>query len=182
MNEIEREHKDGLTWEYLGESMKKKTALEGKQLTPMPSLMGQMFAVFAKTIIEAVGEKKGEDIVKDAVREFGLTRGRRIAEKVKALGLEPTFANFLIYMDLDSSAALTYTPALEDGNMVLTITRCAFSDGAGEFGLKKYFHYYCKWVDQAILEGYNSELVLEIPQTLSGGADACIFRYLIKRQ
>ena len=59
MNEIEREHKDGLTWEYLGESMKKKTALEGKQLTPMPSLMGQMFAVFAKTIIEAVGEKRG---------------------------------------------------------------------------------------------------------------------------
>ena len=64
--------------------------------------------------------------------------------------------------------------------MVLTITRCAFSDGAGEFGLKKYFHYYCKRVDQAILEGYNSELVLEIPQTLSGGADACLFRYLIK--
>jgi hypothetical protein len=181
MNESEKERTDGLDWEYLGEVMKKKTALEGKQLTPMPSLMGQMFAVFAKTIIDAMGKDKGEAVIRDAVQTFGRTRGKRIAERVKSEGLELTFGNFLIYMDLDSSAALTFVPSLESGNMILNISRCAFTEGAKALGLEDYFHYYCRWVDNAILEGYNPDLVLEIPQTLSGGADACIFRYLIKR-
>jgi len=181
MSEFEKERAGGLNWEYLGEAMKKKAALEGKQLTSMASLMGQMFAVFAKTVIDTLGKEKGEAVIKDAVLTFGRTRGKRIAERVKAEGLEPTFANFLTYMDLDSSAALTYTPTIEDGNMYLNITRCAFADGASALGLGEYFHYYCRWVDNAILEGYNPDLVLEIPQTLSGGSDACVFRYLIKR-
>jgi hypothetical protein len=181
MSDKERERAEGLTWEYLGEAMKKKAALEGKQLTPMPSLMGQMFAVFAKAVIDEVGTEKGEAIIKKAVVDFGHTRGKHIAEKVTALGLDLTFANFLTYMDLDSSAALTFVPSIEDGNMTLSITRCAFDDGAKAIGLRDYFHYYCRWVDNAILEGYNPDLVLEISETLSGGADACIFRYLIKR-
>jgi hypothetical protein len=181
MSDIQKERTEGLTWEYLGEVLKKKAALEGAQLTPMPSLMGQMFAVFAKAVIDALGKEKGQTVIKDAVQTFGRTRGRRVAERVKAQGLELTFGNFLIYLDLDSSAALDFTPSLEDGNMFLNITRCAFADGAKAFGLDEYFHYYCKWVDNAILEGYNPDLVLEIPQTLSGGADSCIFRYMIKR-
>jgi hypothetical protein len=181
VNEIQKERAKGISWEYLGEVMKKKAALEGKQLTSMPSLMGQMFAVFAKTVIDALGKEKGEALVREAVMTFGAVRGKRIAEKVKGQGLELTFANFLIYMDLDSSAALTFTPSIEDGNMLLSISRCAFAEGAQAVGLEEYFHYYCKWVDNAIIEGYNPDLVLEIPQTISGGADACIFRYLIKR-
>jgi hypothetical protein len=181
MSDIGNERAEGLSWEYLGEAMKKKAALEGTQLTPMPSLMGQLFAVFAKTVIDEVGAEKGEAVIKKAVVDFGRTRGKRIAEKVTALGLELTFANFLIYLDLDSSAALTFVPSIEDGNMTLSITRCAFYDGARDLGLGKYFHYYCRWVDNAILEGYNPDLVLEISETLSGGADACVFRYLIKR-
>ncbi len=181
MDEIEKEKSEGLSWEYLGEAMKKKAALEGKQLTPMPSLMGQMFAVFAKTVIDAMGREKGETVIKEAVQGFGKIRGGRIAEKVKGLGLELTFANFLIYTDLDSSAALTFAPSLEDGNMILNITRCAFTDGARDLGLQDYFHYYCRWVDEAILFGYNPDLKLEIPSTLSGGGDACIFRYLIRK-
>jgi hypothetical protein len=181
MDEIQKERAEGISWEYLGEAMKKKAALEGKQLTPMPSLMGQMFAVFAKSVIDAMGKEQGEAVIKDAVQTFGRTRGKRIADRVKAQGLELTFANFLIYLDLDSSAALTFTPSLENGNMFLNISSCAFTEGAKALGLEEYFHYYCRWVDNAILEGYNPDLVLEIPQTLSDGADACIFRYLIKR-
>jgi hypothetical protein len=181
MNDIEKERTEGMTWEYLGTAMEKKNALEGKQLTSMASLMGQMFAVFAKTVIDALGKEKGEAVIRDAVIEFGTVRGRRIAERVKAEGLELTFANFLTYMDLDSSAALSFTPSIEDGNLYLNITRCAFSDGAEALGLRDYFHYYCRWVDQAILAGYNPDLVLEIPQVLSSGAESCVFKYLIKR-
>jgi hypothetical protein len=181
MNEIHKERTEGITWESLGKAMEKKTALEGKQLTPIPSLMGQMFAVFAKAVIDALGKEKGEAVIKDAVREFGTIRGRRIAEKVRTQGLDLTFTNFLIYMDLDSSSTLNFTPSLEGGNLILNITHCAFLDGAKDFGLGDYFHYYCMWIDEAVLFGYNPDLTLDISATLSGGDDACFFKYLIKK-
>ena len=181
MNEIQKEKSEGLSWDYLGEAMKERAELSGRTITSMPALMGQMFAVLAKTVIDEVGVEKGEAIIKKAVEDFGQTRGQRIAEKVKARGLALSFKNFLVHMDLDTSAANTSVPNIEGKDLTLTINRCFIRDGACDLGLERYFHYYCKWIDRAILFGYNPDLTIEITKFLSGGDDACFFRYIVSK-
>ena len=181
MDEIQKEKSEGLSWDYLGEMMKEKAELSGRYITSMPALMGQMFAVFAKTVIDEVGIEKGEAIIKKAVEDFGLTRGKRIAEKVKARGLALSFKNFLVYMDLDTAAANTSVPNLDGKDLTVTIDRCFILDGARDLGLERYYHYYCQWIDRAILFGYNPDLTIEITKTLSGGDDTCFFRYIVSK-
>jgi len=181
MDEIQKEKGEGLSWDYMGEMMKEKAELSGRTITPMPALMGQMFAVFAKTVIDEVGIEKGEAIIKKAVEDFGLTRGKRIAEKVKERGLALSFKNFLVYMDLDTAAANTSVPNIDGKDLTVTIDRCFILDGARDLGLGRYFHYYCQWIDRAILFGYNPDLTIEINKTLSGGDDACFFRYIVSK-
>jgi hypothetical protein len=181
MDEIQKEKSEGLSWEYLGEAMKERAELSGEPITPMAALMGQMFAVFAKNVIDEVGTEKGEAIIKKAVEDFGQTRGKRIAEKVKARGLPLSFKNFLIYMDLDTSAANKSVPNIDGKDLTLTIHQCFIRDGACDLALEPYFHYYCKWIDRAILFGYNPELTIEITKFLSGGDDVCFFRYIVSK-
>ncbi len=181
MDEIQKEKSQGLSWEYLGEAMKEKAELSGRYITPMPALMGQMFAVLAKTVIDEVGLEKGEAIIKKAVEDFGQTRGKRIAEKVKARGLPLSFKNFLIHMDLDTTTANTSVPDIEGKDLTLTINRCFILDGARDLDLERYFHYYCQWIDRAILFGYNPDLSIEISKVLSGGDDVCFFRYIVSK-
>ena len=180
MDEIKKEKEDGLDWEYLAEGLKEKEALKGEYYTPHAGLFGQMFSVFAKSVIDVVGKEKGEAIIMRAVEVFGEERGRRIAEKVRALDKPLSFKNFMAYTDLDSSMILEYAPKIEDGDLHLEINRCDFEQGASEWGLREYFKYYCMYVDVAILKGYNPELNLEIPKKLSDGDDICFFKYNIK--
>jgi hypothetical protein len=180
MDDADRERREGVDWDYLTEGLKEKEALKGEYYTSHVALFGQMFSLMAKTIIDALGRERGEEIIKKAVEDFGEERGRRIAQRVKALGKPLSFRNFLIYTDLDTSAILSYMPKIENGNLLLEIDRCDFSQGARDWGLLEYFNYYCRYVDEAILRGYNPDLKLEVPKNISAGDDICFFKYTIK--
>ena len=86
MDEIQKEKSEGLSWDYLGEAMKERAELSGRTITPMSALMGQMFAVFAKTVIDEVGVEKGEAVIKKAVEDFGQTKGQTDRRKSEGTG------------------------------------------------------------------------------------------------
>jgi hypothetical protein len=180
MDDITKEKKEGVDWEYLTRAIQEKDSLEGKYYTSTYGLMGQMFSRMAKTIIEEVGKEKGEKILEKMVKDFGEERGRRIAQRVTSLGLPLTFKNFLIYTDLDSSKALEYIPRIEEGDLILEIKRCAFSEGPKEWDMMEYFNYYCQFIDVAIIRGYNPEIELEVPKNLSAGDGMCTLIYKVK--
>jgi ABC-type sulfate/molybdate transport systems ATPase subunit len=46
------------------------------------------------------------------------------------------------------------TITFDGKDLTLTINRCFIRDGACDLGLEPYFHYYCQWIDQAILFGF----------------------------
>jgi hypothetical protein len=182
MDEIKKEREEGLDWEYMGEMIKEREATGGKYVTPMAGLMGELFAVMAKTIIDEVGRDKGEAIIEKAVKDFGEERGRRVAERVKAAGKPLSLKNFLVFGDLDSSTAISFVPNIEDGDLSLSINRCDFSKYPDDWGMGEYFHYYCKYIDKSTLRGYNARLKLEVPKTLSGGDNVCILCYTVKEK
>jgi hypothetical protein len=119
---------------------------------------------------------KGLDMVGRAIVRFGEERGQRIARLVREASRPLTLMNFFIFGDLDVSGN-EMTPELVDGELHIRVTRCRLADKLKELGLEKYAEHYCKYIDVALLNGYNPKLQLEVKSQLTRGGDCCHFIY-----
>ena len=181
MDEMKKERQEGFDWDYIGEAFQEKQEVGDTYITPLASHLGQLFAMTAKIVIDRLGPEEGEAVLKEIVERFAEVRGKRVAEKVKALGKPLTLKNFLVYNDLDSAGVISDSmPGMEDGDLLFEIGQCNICKGAEEWGLREYAHYYCKYIDKAIIKAYNPEIKLEVSRTLTGGDEACSFRYTVK--
>lgn len=181
MDEGKKEREEGIDWDYLAQAMQEKQQVGNEHITPLAGHLGQLFAVTAKSIMDRLGLEEGEALIKEIVERFAEKRGRHIAEKVKKLGKPLTLKNFIVYGDLDSAAVVSGAiPSIEKGDLILEIADCNICRGAEDWGLKKYAYYYCKYIDVAILKGYNPKLKLEVSKRLTAGDGSCVFRYTVK--
>ena len=71
-----------------------------EQVRKVGRMFGLMFYHFAKLLVEEHGEKRGRELVKEAVKRFGLERAGDMKQKTIALGLNPTIENFKKVSDL----------------------------------------------------------------------------------
>lgn len=206
MDDMKKERTEGFDFDYLVAAVNERTKLGDTYLTPVGEhlgntlallsgvvveqmgekegsefvfkLTGHIFGIAAKALIEKIGEEKAESILKEVVETFGEGRGRQIAERVKAQAKPLTFKNFLIHTDMDSSNVTPdIKPSIEDGKLVLDIPYCAFNQGARDAGFGEYAYYYCKYIDKAIIRGYNPDIKLEVSHNLSKGDDHCRLIY-----
>lgn len=143
------------------------------------AMFAQLFCVIAEVIISEFGDK-GREVMGDAVKKYGEERGRRIAEIVKSQGKELDLKNFFIYSDLDAKSTLKYTPKIVDGNLEIVGRDCVFCNGCKEWDKVEYGQIYCEYIDISILKGYNPNLKIEVPSTLTKGNKRCILRYLVQ--
>lgn len=179
MDEIKREKEKGFDFEYLGDVPEKKTEIGEEFQTPGFGLAAQLFSSVAKFVIEKLGPEEGEAVLKQGIEYFGLERGKRIAERVRALGKENSFKNWLIYTDIDS-VNFQPIPAIEENDLVVKVDNCTFYNAAEEWGLGEYAKIYCKYVDYKILEGYNPDVKMLLKERQATGEDHCVFRYIMK--
>ncbi len=180
-NEIKREKEKGFDFEYLGDVPAKKQEVGDTFQTPGFGLAAQLFSSVAKVVIEKLGEKEGEALLKEGIENFGFERGKRIAERVKAQGKENSFKNWLIYSDIDS-ANFQPIPGLEDDNFVVKVDNCTFYNAAEEWSLGEYAKIYCKYVDYKILEGYNPDVLMFLKERQVTVEDHCVFKYIMKEE
>ena len=179
MDDLEREKKQGFDWDYLLEVPERKTEVADKYQIPGFGLGAALFSYLARAVTNELGPEKGEALIKGAVEAFGRARGRRIAAAVKDLGKPLTLKNWLIYSDIDSINFDPH-PDIDNGDLVVKAVNCTFWNAAREFGLGEYAKTYCKYVDYAILEGYNPDIKLVLHDRHHVGQDHCLFRYIMK--
>jgi len=97
MDDLKREKEVGVDFDYLSDVLDIKKDIGDEYQTPGFGLAAQLFCSVAKYVIEKLGAQEGESLLKEAVEFFGMQRGKRIAEKVKAEGKSPTFELADIY-------------------------------------------------------------------------------------
>jgi hypothetical protein len=180
MDELQREKEAGFDFEYLLEALPKKEEIGDRYQTPGFGLAAQLFCSTAKFVLERLGETEGRGLLKKAVEYFGRERGRRIAERVRSLGLPLTFRNWLIYGDIDANRNFAAQPDLDQGDLMVRVENCTFYQAAREWGLEELAGLYCRYVDYAILEGYNPDIKLRLENRGQTGKDHCVFRYIMK--
>jgi len=180
MDELEKEKKEGLSWDYLADVLPKKEETGNKYQIPGWGLGTSLFASVAKAVIEELGPEKGEALLKKAIEEFGRARGRRIAAIVKGLGKPLTLKNWFIYGDTDPRNSNPQPIDIVNGDYLMKTGECVLWNTAGEFGLRDLSQFFCKYADEAVLEGYNPDIKLKKEYRYRTGKDHCLFRFIIK--
>ena len=137
----------------------------------MSVLMANMYYFLTKAIIEDYGDDSREAIAR-GIKEFGLDRGRKIAQRVLEAGEELTIANLDKYYDMPITQG--WSLHRDYGNNIKkNITdSCTFADVWIERNWAEIGHYYCL-VDIAIREGYNPHVKFTPVRNILKGDDQC---------
>lgn len=178
-DDLAREKKHGLSLWYLWDMLIHRKRVGSRYHTPGFGHAAVLFSLMAKNVLEKLGPAEGEVLIRQAVEEFGLERGRRIAERVRSLGKPLSFKNWLIYSDIDGSN-FHARAWVENGELIARVGHCTFMAAARQWGLGDYASRYCTYVDHAILKGYNPDIRLSLEPRSATGKDFCLFRYGIR--
>lgn len=135
-----------------------------------------MMAWIAQAVVDAVGDREGERIVRKAVARYGHQRGRRMAMRAEADGQPLTVESYLAYAEVKPRKGDTQTKLLERSPDARSqVIGCAWYDAWNENDLMPYGRYFCMEIDRAVVRGFNPQLVLEVGATMPSGADCCDF-------
>ena len=120
--------------------------------------VAMMLSYLAKTIMESLGNEKGEAILRKGLREFGKARGRGIRENLDSLGLKPTVENFGKYYDFPMFAGFKVTREIIGDGRHSMISFCPLGNFWKETEDKQIGLIYCDEVDDGIREGFDPNL------------------------
>jgi hypothetical protein len=137
-----------------------------------------LFGLVAREIIARVGQEAGEAAVRAAVRRYGEQRGRRMALRAVANGDELSMTSFLTYGEWRSGTGLGQQELGEEGSHVrMTVPRCAWALTWMEADLSLYGRLYCQEIDQALVRGFNPDLIIDVNKTQTNDGEPCDFLY-----
>lgn len=136
-----------------------------------------LFGVLAKEVIDTFGDKGTQAII-DSVIRYGRQRGQRMAQRTKNHGLEPSALNYAAYGEWTAEpGAMDFSIPTKNPDLQFLIRKCPWYEVWQENDLlEKYGYLYCKYVDVAIAEGYNTSIQFDILSCRALGGEACDMR------
>jgi len=140
-----------------------------EQVRKLGRLFGLMFYHFADLLVDEFGEERARELVKEAVKRFGLDRAAQVREKVVAAGLKPTLENYGRGADL---------PEIGWGGPTRE-SQCPFAEVWFEKGAVDLCKLYCD-VDIWKYVGYNPDIVVERRAWVLEGDSDC--RYDVRQK
>jgi hypothetical protein len=126
-----------------------------EQIKSMITRAALIHYAFTKTLIEELGEKKGKELARKAIKLYGEWVGKRVKEKTLAKGLPLIRENF--QDDLPVLGWADREKVEVEGEERSRVHTCHLAKIWQELGAPELGRIYC-FVDQAKYEAYNPEL------------------------
>jgi len=132
---------------------------------------------YAETLIKEFGEEKGEKVIAEAIKEYGMKIGLKTKEEIQKKGLELTPENFDEgqYYGLPSFGMHDRVEKIvKDGEKRERAYGCVLAKTWKELGQDKLGRLYC-YVDISKYMAYNPDYKLIHIKTVPDGDDYCEF-------
>ena len=143
----------------------------GDAVKRMAEFTALLYYHLTKEMMAAYGDD-ARKVIKKAIREFGLERGRNIARKVVENGEALTIKNLDKYYDMPISQGWGPAADYKDGIKHSKTMSCTFAQVWIDKAWEEIGHIYCE-VDPAIREGYNPDIEYTPETNLLKGGDFC---------
>jgi hypothetical protein len=137
-----------------------------------------LFAWIARETIVRVGEEVAAPVLRVAVRWYGEQRGHRMALRAQQDGQPLSMATCLSYREWEVPAGeMQQTGVPWRGDLRVQVRRCYWATTWQQEGLTEYGKYYCQEIDEALVRGFNPELVIDVKGTRTNGSRMCQLVY-----
>jgi len=155
-------------WQNRGNNMYDANDSVGKAV----EMSAKLFAIMADEVLKSCGQEKGQEIVKRAVRRYGVMRAEGIKNRILQDGKEVTFETVEEYSDYPANQAWDSDSEI-NGNTFREVThKCPFAIGFREVGLEEAGRLYCDAIDLALNETFFGAIDFSRPCIFSDGKDA----------
>lgn len=141
---------------------------------------GYISAMFYKRLM-ASNAKNTRDIFLRATCEYGGERGRRMALRALRDAQPLDFASYRKYSEWSFTEEYLSTRKgnggenrEENGDLIMEITACPWSDVYLSLGLADGAEDYCLDLDKSIARGFNPALTYDVLKTMHKNGDCCI--------
>ena len=151
--------------------------MDKKIVIATPNHHAILFSYIVKAAKEELGNK-ADKVVKNAVIEYAMQRGRRMAKRVKKDGLELSSINYLAYGEWEADSEdidVEFIFNNEYTNMV--VHKCPWYDAWKTRDLLEYGEPYCKYIDGYLAKGFSKDFVLQVNGTRTEGSEICDFYF-----
>lgn len=109
------------------------------------------------------------------VTTYGRERGSRSAKRCISDGQSLSVLNYFVYSEWHDERGWNCNKVVSLAPYHFKTTECGWDKTWQERGLREYGKLYCRWVDYALVEGFNPDLRLRMDGTLSAGDGQCNF-------
>lgn len=137
-----------------------------------------LLALLYRAAVEQYGEE-GSAASDEGIKLYGLERGGRMAQRALADGRTLSMLSYTQYSEwTDTKGQSKGEIAAFNPNYTTKTLVCGWHEAWKKHGLLEYGKNYCKYVDHALVEGFNPENALVLSKTLADGDDCCHFEWL----
>ena len=134
------------------------------------------FAWTVKEIFNYATREEAELIIREIVIQYGNERGRRMALRAKQNGKFLDMTAFLEFVEWKADPDdANWIVEVKAGDTHAKILKCPWFTAWKNSNLTEFGKYYCKYIDEAVKDGFNPSLKLEVKSTLSEGNNCCKF-------
>lgn len=133
-----------------------------------------LFAWLARSLLGGAPEA-GPELVEAWVKAYGRERGLRSARRCLDDGQILSLSNYFVYSEWHDERGWNRNRLVSLAPYHFEAVECGWNRIWRAHDLLEYGRLYCRWVDYALVEGFNPELRLEMSGTLSAGDGCCGF-------
>ena len=135
-----------------------------------------LFATISKSVIQEIGATKAEPLIRQAVREYGHQRGKRMALRAKKYGHALTMENYFAYGEWAvPKNEMSFKFVEKTPHARMQIYQCPWYETWKENQVLEYGKYFCQEIDEALVHGFNPDLALRVNSTRTNGGECCDF-------
>jgi hypothetical protein len=135
-----------------------------------------LFAWLCGAVIQQVGEDRGTEVMRSAVRRYGEERGQRMAVRARANGHALTMANYMAYGEWQAGREeMRQKIVARTPDAIVHVVDCPWCQAWHINRTIRCGRLYCLEVDEAVLRGFNPQLRLYLNWCLAYGDRQCEF-------
>jgi hypothetical protein len=135
-----------------------------------------LFAWIAEAVVEIAGSEKGEEVMRLAVRRYGMERGRRMALRAEADARPLNMLNYIAYAEWKAQPGeMKQKVAGRNPHAEVKVSVCPWHSAWEKSGMIPMGRFFCLEIDKALVSGFNPELNIDINSIHTDGSDYCDF-------
>lgn len=136
----------------------------------------QVFMFIGQELKKEFKEVQFEDLISKIVEKYGTQRGNRMALRAKANSHELSMLNYMVYSEFANKTTIIKKKISSlNGHTKVVVTKCPWCETWKENSVLDIGKYYCKFVDKALVNGFNPNLKIDVYSTLTNHKETCEF-------